>query len=143
MPSSLRIPILSEVAPYQLHLVASYCESDQLALALTFEPALLEQAIEIRERVAGAANPFNACRAALKEVKKVQAGEAGDLWKAAGEAIQQRKSVAAVAGPAQSPSAETQDGQGQQEPAEEEDEPEQGNDEDHAPGESAQPPGLG
>ena len=102
----------------------------------------MEQAIEIRERVADKANPFNAFRAALKEVKKVQAGEAGDLWKAAGEAIQQRKSVAAVAGPAQSPSAETQDGQGQEEPIEEEDELEQSHDEDHAPGESAQPPGL-
>ena len=111
-------------------------------MALTFEPELLEQAIELRERVAGAANPFNAFRAALKDIKKVQAGEASELWRAAGLAIQQKQSVAAMAGPTQSPSAETQDGQGPQEPVEEEYDPEEEEAEADVPGESSKPPGL-
>ena len=61
-------------------------------MAVTFEPDLLKKAIEIREQVAGESNPFNAFRARFKDVKKVQAGEASELFKQAGLAIAAKKS---------------------------------------------------
>ena len=74
---------------------------------------MLERVPRIREQLTGidAQQRYYAFRARLKENDiRVSEPRASELWKAAGRAIQDKQSVAAMAGPTQSPSADTQDG---------------------------------
>ena len=88
----------------------------------TIDASLLEKVIQLREQLADTdpQQRFNAFRAQLKQNDiTVAAPRASELWKAAGQAIQQKQSAAAMAAPANGPSEETQDGPGLGKPEEE------------------------
>ena len=114
-------------------------------MTTAIEASLLELVVRLREEIESVEdgkNKFGKFKAGLKSNElTITAPRASELWKAAGQAIQKKKSAAAMAAPAQSPSAANLDGQGAGEPPTEEEEEvdPQDEEEDDVP-EGANPP---